>query len=452
LFLVIYTNFNFLLNILFILPEYYPHSGGGISTYYLHYLNALMPACKRIKVIVGSGYTQATDKFLHNGIEVEYLEPSLYEKYVSKFARLNLSPGYRNNISAAWAMWDQAAQGDGFDIVECTDFGLGFIPWVIEHSKPVITRLHGSTGQIALHENSYQDIATDSFMQAELSLLPMCDGLITHSMANRSFWLKMLPGSNVHYLLPIYEGQQSEPLPLNQRDHLGLVTARLQKWKGPVELCKALQNLKQPVKVKWIGRDMPYLNKQTTGNYLCENYAQVWDNIMCYETSKPHAEISSLQRKALFGIVPSVWDMFNFTALEFLASGTPLICSDGAGAVDIIEQGTNGFKYQANDVHALAQCIELVSKLSSEDYNKIIQAGLNTLKSLLSGEALIPANLKLYEDLVKDFRPKVINSFLSKLYVPSDEIITLETMLDEQPLKKLVKYIYRRSLAKLLRK
>ncbi|MES2062132.1 MAG: glycosyltransferase family 4 protein [Bacteroidota bacterium] len=437
------------MNILFILPEYYPHSGGGISPYYIHYISALKPFCSRIKVIVGSGYTQAYDKFIYDGIEVEYLEPSLQQQYLTKFTKLDLFHGYRNDVAAAWAMWQQAAKGEGFDIIECTDFGLGFIPWVIEHHKPVITRMHGSTGQITLHENSLQDSAADCVMQAELALLPLCNNLITHSSANRNFWLNVFPGANINYIPPVYNNQQTQALPLNERDNNGLVTARLQKWKGPVELCKAVQVLKDPVTIKWFGRDMPYLNNLTTSQYLSENFTGVWNKTVLHEKAIPNAEITILQRKALYGIVPSVWDMFNFTALEFLAAGTPLICSDGAGVADIIEHGKNGFKYPANDINALAKCIEQVLALNSTDYNKIVQAGFKTLDELLSPQALMPPYLKQYTDTIASFSPSNANIFLQKLYNPADKIITLAAVLDKQPLKKLIKYVYKRSLAKL---
>jgi glycosyltransferase involved in cell wall biosynthesis len=436
------------LKILFILPEYYPHSGGGISTYYINYLNALRPHCERLKVIVGSGYTHASNKFTYNDIEVEYLESALYQKHLARFAKFDLIPSYRNHLTAAWAIFEQALEGDGFDIIECTDFGLGFIPWALTQNKPVITRLHGSTGQIALHENSYQGMAADSIMQAELTLLPLCDVLVTHSMANYNFWRNQLPSANIHYILPIYSAPQTQPLSIGERDKNGLVTARLQKWKGPVELCKAIRMLKGTLEIKWFGRDMPYLERQSTSQYLSKNYPEVWNNKLFHQTAKPHSEIDKLQRKALFGIVPSVWDMFNFTALEFLSAGTVLICSDGAGVADIIIHGENGFKYSGDDVDALAQCIEDVLALSPAEYDQISQAGLKTL----APKALLPANLKLYQHAMSNYSPTPVNSFIKRLYLPSNESITLAVVLDEQPLKRLIKYVYVRSLAKIIRK
>lgn len=436
---------------LFILPEYYPHSGGGISTYYQHYIDALKPHCDSIKVIVGSGYVQRTDKFIHNGVEVEYLNPVLYNQQLAKFTRYDLLPEYRNNIAAAWAMWEQAAAGKGFDIIECTDFGLGFAPWVIHHNKPVITRLHGSAGQIALHENDHEvGLITDANMYTELTLLPLCDGLLTHSQANHDFWLSVLPQANIKYLKPIYHFANTQPpVSLHQRDNWGLVTARVQKWKGPEVLCQAMRLVKTNVQIKWLGRDTPFSKKLSTNQYLNSQYADVWGTRILHSQPIPNNEVLTLQQQARFGIVPSLWDMFNFACLEFMAAGTPLICADGAGASELIEHGINGFKYEADNPSALADCIELVLSLNQAEHQKMGLAAQQTIASQLSANSLIAAYIEEYNRIKDTFTVKESNAILNKLYLPSAPEDSLTDILNKQPLKQIMNYVKKRVLKKL---
>jgi glycosyltransferase involved in cell wall biosynthesis len=437
------------LKILFILPEYYPHSGGGIATYYQHYIDALKPYCEHIKVIVGSGYTQAEQKFDHHGIEVEYLNPLLYKQQLQKFSKLDLLPEYKSNMAAAWAMWQQAKCGEGFDIIECTDFGMGYIPWVIHHTKPVITRMHGSAGQIALHENNYDiGLATDANMHTELALLPLCDNLITHSNANCHFWASVLPAANIQYIKPVYQPAINTPVPLTNRQNYGLVTARIQKWKGPEELCKAVKLLNADIDIKWYGRDTPYNKTESTNEYLNSAYPNIWNNKVVPHPPKPNSEIPTIQQHAKFGIIPSVWDMFNFTCIEFMAAGTPIICADGAGASALIEHGVNGYKYAANDAKALAECINLLTLLDSESYNKMAAAGQHTIIKLLSGDALVPTYIEQYKAAIKGFSPTGTNEFLKRIYSPSDAEHSIADILNKQPLRKLVSYIKKRVLQK----
>lgn len=435
------------MNILFILPEYYPHSGGGISTYYINYIKALQPYCNKIKVVVGSGYINNNDTFNIDGIDIEYLKPAIYQHYLQKFTRLDLEPELKQNLAAAWAMHQQANFGNGFDIIECTDFGFGFIPWVIEHNKPVITRLHGSAGQIATYETGKENnFPADFIKQTELLLLPACDVLITHSTANKTFWNNLFNADKTVYIPPVFDASVDYPLPLNERNDYGLITARIQQWKGPIQLCEAVAKIpenERPI-LKWVGRDMQFTEKISTGQYLDKDFASVWNKNIIPQNPLKNDQIKELQRKAKFGIVPSTWDMFNFTALEFLAAGTPLICSDGAGASDLIEHGKNGLIYPAFDTNALANCIKLLNNMDDATYYNMALAGIKTVNDLLAGDTIISQNLAHYKTAIKDFIPAKTNKYLQSIYLPDDKVYTLDGMLDKQPFKPLFKYLLKR--------
>lgn len=437
------------MKILFILPEYYPHSGAGISTYYLHYVKALQPFCQKIKVIVGSGYVQGEDTFNKEGVEVEYLKPAIYQRYVSQFSKYDLFPEFRNNIAAAWAMWEQAKQGEGFDIIECTDFGLGFIPWLIEHHKPVITRLHGSSGQIALHEN--EELHTFSghlFQSAELGILPLSDVLLTYSIANQKAWNGLLKTDSVKYIPPVYN-LDLESTENKKRGDFGLVTARIQKWKGPAELCQAAELMTVNCRIDWVGRDVAFNNYLSTKSYLAKTYPSVFNKRVHFLPAKLHSEVSSLQKLAKFGLVPSTWDMFNFTTAEFMSAGTPVICSDGAGSSDLIVHGQNGFKYEAGDVKALANCIEQIQHLGIEAYHKISEATQQTIASLLSAAKLTPENMAIYSS-IENSKPVLSNRFFDEMYRPSKQQHHISELLEKQPLKELAKYLVKRAYQKIV--
>jgi glycosyltransferase involved in cell wall biosynthesis len=437
--------------ILFILPEYYPHSGGGISTYYLHYIRALKPYCEKINVIVGSGYTQNDYTFNIDDIDIDYLRPELFKKYQFQFTKFNLFPEFKNNIAAAWAMNEQGGFGEDYDVIECTDFGLGFVPWVLKHNKPVITRLHGSTGQISLHETKKQNNLSDDFTkQTELLLLPVCDGLITHSTANQIFWNKLLAAEMVTKIAPVFSGSVSTPLQLTQRDLFGLVTARIQQWKGPVQLCDALSIIghENSPQINWTGRDMPFTEKESTGQYLAATFPQIWNKSVVPQPALKNDQIRFMQQKARFGIVPSTWDMFNFSCIEFLAAGTPLICSEGAGASELIEHGKNGFKYADNNPLALAECIKLVNNLDENEYADMCAAAIETVNSKLAAGKLMPLNLSLYKTVIDKFKADEGNIYTNSIFEPSGEVHRIDEILDKQPIKLLLTYLFKRIRSK----
>jgi len=70
-----------------------------------------------------------------------------------RFDRYRLMPELQRHLAAAWAAWERANGGAGFDVTETTDWGLLFIPWIVEESRPpVLVQLHGSIGQIDFHD------------------------------------------------------------------------------------------------------------------------------------------------------------------------------------------------------------------------------------------------------------------------------------------------------------
>lgn len=394
---------------------------------------------------------QKEDVFNYEGIEIEYLKPTVYLRYIELFSKYDLFPQFRNNIAAAWAMWEQAKHGDGFDIVECCDFGLGFIPWVLESDRPVITRLHGSYGQIALHEDTSEHILTAHlFQSAESDLLPLADALISHSSNNAQFWNDLLNQEKVKVIYPVFHSDKP-PLPLTERDSFGLVTARIQKWKGPEELCKATKLLPYSSPIKWFGRDMYFARNLSTAQYLSTAFTEVYNKRILFDKPLQQDAVHRLQRKCKFGLITSTWDMFNFTALEFMAAGTPLICSDGAGASELIEHGKNGYKYPANDIKALAQCIEKIDGLDEITYSQMANAGIETIKSMLNSGIIVRNNMELYRSILNKSKMPPENRYFNEAYRPSVNNYSIDRILDKQPLKVLRKYLVKRIKAKLLK-
>lgn len=432
------------MKILFILPEYYPHSGGGISTYYLHYIEALKPHVQEIKVIVGSGYTQSDEQYEINGIRIEYLKPELYQNQLEKFSKFDLIPEYKKNISAAWAMWEQANRGEGFDIIECTDFGLGFIPWVVNHQKPVITRLHGSSGQIEMFEpNLKEGLLGDLFRHTELNLLQYADQLITHSTANQLFWKNILQ-QDITLISPVFS-TKTDSISFEEKEPFGVVCARIQQWKGPDILCKALKVLgDENILIKWYGKDTNYDHQNSKSTQLKAEFPTIWATKIAPYQPIQHTALQTIQKNAKFAIIPSTWDMYNFTGLEYLNAGTVLICSDGAGVSEIIEDGVNGFKYSKDDYHALADCIRKVQSLSKTEHDRIVMNARQTLNSKLSPLALIKVNLLEYKKASTQFIPTVANDYQMALFEPSEIKYQLDELLDKQPLKKLITYVIKR--------
>ena len=369
------------MKVLFILPEYPPMFGGGISTFYSLLLPALVRRGINVTAIVGSGCAAGPNSYIHAGVKVLPLDQQRLQRFRSSFDHLALTPDLVRHLAASWAAWDQSHGGEGYDVIECTDWGLFFVPWLLKQSNPsLLIRLHGSAGQIALYENHRGYDQSDSATQLiEASLVARAALRSTISKDNQLFW-KEHTLQDVQYCPPPYEApkQDSSCCPRSLR---GLVVGRIQIWKGPETLCDAIRILgsSAPV-IDWVGRSVVSPDGiNTYSNQLVARYPDVWGSKVIPLPQEAPDAIAKRQAGAGFVIVPSNWDVFNFTAVEAMAQGCVVICSEGAGAADLIRHGENGYLFEAENPEQLANQIRAVQNLTLHEQAQIGCAAQNTI-------------------------------------------------------------------------
>lgn len=103
-----------------------------------------------------------------------------------------------------------------------------------------------------------------------------------------------------------------------------------------------------------IGSDIAQL--QVLGQYSAEDglytdYRDEYD----YRGNVTRSEVLARLRSADVAVFPSLADGFGMAVVEALACGVPVICSENAGASELIEQGVNGFVVPAADADAIRQ-------------------------------------------------------------------------------------------------
>jgi glycosyltransferase involved in cell wall biosynthesis len=447
------------MKILFVLPEFPPQYGGGIATYYKTLLPAIAAQGHAVDVLVGSAYTSDHPRREEQGYSVEFLNVDRRTRATEKFTAYEAVPPLRRTLGAAWALFQQAERGAGYDLIETTDFGLSFLPWVTaDDTPPVLVQLHASNGQVDSREPKAGGALQGHLTRLlELQGLSRADALQSHSHENVRRWRNRL-GREVRYLPPPLpprphdDGSQSAP----DTDAAGFVAGRIQYWKGPTVLCEAQKRLGQDAPlIDWAGRDTDY---RTVGNsmsdYLAERYSSVWR-----ETVRPIGEISPgavarRQRAAEFVVVPSIWDVFNYTAVEALREGSVVICSSGAGACDVIEDGENGFVVPVKDGETLAGTIETVLGLSSRRRKKIGRAGRETVRQILSPERVARRRSEAYDEVTEGkVNAPADPTWLAEAIRPKGTFEvegTRLSTLDRLPLRDLTQYVLRRAWKKMV--
>jgi hypothetical protein len=349
-------------------------------------------------------------------------------------------------------MWEQSGFGAGADIVETTDWGLLFVPPVLEQKTPIVVQAHGSVGQIAVHDPLDGEEAQSALERLiERAVLSSCAPLQTYSEANAGFW-RAETGGTVEMIRPAVPlvGGDASPAPSNR----GLVVGRIQRWKGPHVLCEALRILGDRAPgMDWCGRDTAFGRRgASTEQDLAMRFPDVWGTRVAPHAPISPQEVRQRQAGALFNLVPSEWDVFNFTAAEAMASGRPTVVSTGAGASELVVDGENGFLFPAGDAPTLAGVIERVLATPVARLVDIGNAGRETVRRALDPGTIAAARMSAYQSAIDAFgaaAPAPIGGWLGEICRPGGAESVAGAFLDQVPVRTLAAHLARRVRARL---
>lgn len=443
------------MRLLILTPEY-ATSGGGITSFYRTLAQQYRSLGISVSVIEGSGVHagQHAMPAVLDGVHVEVLERARLDAWHAKFEQFSAMPTLRRHLAAAWAMWEQASSGQDFDVVEACDWGLLFVPPAVEASRPLVVQCHGSAGQIAVHDPvAGEESCSIATCLLERACIGAAQCVQTYSRANATFW-RNESGREVVAIPPAWSrGPLSDfPSPSSR----GLVIGRVQRWKGPHVLCEALKRLgdRAPV-VDWVGRDTVWGARQSSSAaHLSATYPEIWSRKIIQHPQVAPAEVAVRQQAALFNLVPSTWDVFNFTAVEAMASGRPTIVSTGAGASELVEDGVNGYLFPADDAGALADVLDRVMSESPERLAAIGRAAQQTVRSALDPEKIAQQRMAAYQAAIDDFARQAsapVGGWLGDICRPSQSTADQMAFLEGFPLRNLARHVAHRTVRRILR-
>jgi glycogen synthase len=160
--------------------------------------------------------------------------------------------------------------------------------------------------------------------------------------------------------------------------------------------------------------------------------------------------VAQLQARALLNLVPSTWDVFNFTAAEAMASGRPVVCSDKAGASELIEDGKTGFVYDGASPAALVDTIRRALSLGPERLKEVGGNARTSILSALDPERQARAHLAAYQAAIAAPRPnpEAIPAWFKELASPREPSHKIGHHLDQHPLSELAAHVWERALRK----
>jgi hypothetical protein len=143
--------------------------------------------------------------------------------------------------------------------------------------------------------------------------------------------------------------------------------------------------------------------------------------------------------------------VFNFTVVEAMHSGRPVICSNGAGASELIEDGVTGFVYEGSSPKALAAALERALALPEA---RLVEIGMNARQHIameLNPQKIAKERTKAYMAAIeasKQPRPP-IPDWVKQIAMPRAPGDGSLPFLEQLPLRKLTQHVGERMMRKL---
>ncbi len=419
------------MKLLFILSEYLPESGGGIISYYAEILPQLVASGHAVDVLVASSTAMDRPEMVLDGVRISYLKSSYLRQSQKGFDRFRIGfPTCAAFLPVAWAAYEQAGHGSGYDIVETTDFALLFAPWVVSRdSPPVVVSLHGSCGQLDWYEHQGRKTMDGDFVRLiERSAFACTPSIYSNSRSNASFWesstnrpVEILPPHAV-----LEEGHSARPITYVEE---GVVVGRFQGWKGSRILCRAL-SLRTNEIVRWVGRDVidPY-GQLPQSALISSEFSGLIGSRLILTGELSRNEVMKQISNASYLCIPSEWDVFNLTAIEAMTLGTPVICSIRAGASMLIKHGENGYLFDPDHPEELAACMEEVRSMPEDQRSRLVARAREGIGSLLDPEKLMAERLSYYASVLQKARIWRSDDWLEDVLMPRKEAVDRRDML-----------------------
>ena len=302
-----------------------------------------------------------------------------------------------------------------------------------------MVRCHSSVGQLAFYTDSAAPFSElESFLTPlERIAITNADELGCYSYQNLSDWDSYL-GRTPRFSTAPFMPRDNTGKDVRPDDAVlqGIIVARLQRWKGPIELMEALRicvrdGLRQ-IRIEWIGVDTDTApDGSSMLTFLQQRYPDLWDTYFGWTQQMAPSNVRARQAAADFAVVPSLWDTFNYSAVEAMSLGTPLIVSSSAGASYLAQHGHNALVVPPHDVEALAAAIKALAT-DRATRQKIGAAGRETIEQQFVEGKIVREHIADYESAIKrhDYRREhrygVTADELTKHFIRASESLSYQ--------------------------
>jgi glycosyltransferase involved in cell wall biosynthesis len=304
-----------------------------------------------------------------------------------------------------WLLENQLSRK--IDVLEVSDYGGIGIFLCHKDLPPVVVTGHGSLLQYSRYNYARKDDHYKTITRLEELSFQKADAIIAHSPLNEAD-LEQLFGREIDFTDMPWEDNSSS---IQEDGIIGemVVVGGMQPIKGVYVMAEAMCLLKQAapsIRVRWIGGDTWLApGQEQMSTYLNNKYPQCWQsNLHWTGALNPMATKQAIARASLV-IIPSVFETYNYVALEAAAMGKAIIISEGAGASWLFTHEQDAWIIPADDHQKLAEAIVLLSE-QPVLCRKIGANAKAMLKDMFDEQSSVEDRIMIYKKAIRFVKVK----------------------------------------------
>ncbi|HYC27948.1 MAG TPA: glycosyltransferase family 4 protein, partial [Chitinophagaceae bacterium] len=250
------------------------------------------------------------------------------------------------------------------DLIDISDYG-GLGTFLVgKDLPPFVISAHGSLHQLQPFNHQFETDHTRVIKRLETSAFENAGAVIAHSYLNKESVEKTF-NIRVDFARAPW---QSENLPLDSsgEDQGPLVIGGLQNTKGAIVMARTIQESGDeghPFNLKWIGYDT-YTAPTTDlmSVYLANMFPDVWQKRFQWRGRMDYEGTMKELAAGSFLVIPSLWETFNYTALEAAVMGKAAIITKTSGVSYVFKHAHDALLIEPGDTQELAHAIRMLNR------------------------------------------------------------------------------------------
>ena len=388
------------MRILFLSHQYPPNTLGGIGSYVMAATQALAATGHEVHVL-SCGFGQE---------DIDTLEEAVH---VHRRGRLSIrglgllgAPLSAGILTLALSNLLQARKlGVHFDVVEFPDWTAeGLVLATVDKGPAYVMHLHTGVRVVAKYNGWSMNRDVRLAHWAERFALGRSHAVTSPSRLlideiTEAGWFGDGP---IPELIRYPIDGMSEPVSdISRTEPIALFVGRLEERKAPEVMIEAAASIKDSVP------DMRLIFLGNSGGTVHGQDYRTWAERLCkvrgveseFHSHVPYQEVRNWYAKARVVVIPSRFDNFPMTALEAMAAGRPVVCSDRTGTAEIVSGTGAGSVFATDDFEALGQAMNpyLTDLAVAEAAGS---AALQLVRRVCDPELIAQQRLRVYEKAV----------------------------------------------------